>query len=129
MGSRVLVVEDNAFNMRLVEAVLTVRGHTVEGATNVQEGRERLGAARFDLVLMDVQIPGGGGETLLQEIRRDPALEQTPVIAFTALAMSGDRERLLAAGFDAYLSKPIDTRTFGPSIESVIAEGRTSTKT
>jgi two-component system cell cycle response regulator len=73
-------------------------------------------------VLLDVQIPGGGGELVLHELRALASWSTLPVIAVTALAMGGDRERLLAAGFDGYLSKPIDTRTFGSVIESFLVD-------
>lgn len=69
---------------------------------------------------MDIGLPGGGGELLLREIRQDPRLADLPVIAVTAQALPGDRERLLGAGFDGYFSKPIDTRTFGGEIEAFL---------
>ncbi len=71
-------------------------------------------------MLLDIGLPGGGGEKLLAEIRADPRLAVLPVVAVTALAMSGDRERLLRAGFDGYLSKPIDVHTFGADVESFL---------
>lgn len=120
MRARILVVEDNALNLQLVRDILEYRGHEIEFAATLPEARERLNDARPDLVLLDIQLPGGGGEKLLQEIRGTAALADLPVIAVTALAMEGDRERLLGAGFDGYLSKPIDTRTFGPSVESFL---------
>lgn len=121
MSARILVVEDNLLNLQLVRDILEYRGHDIEVATTVQEARARLRSARPDLVLLDIQLPGGGGELLLREIRASAALADLPVIAVTSQAMEGDRERLLAAGFDAYLSKPIDTRTFGPTVESFLA--------
>lgn len=116
--SRILVVEDNALNLQLVRDILEYRGHEVVSAASVPEARSRLIETRPDVVLLDIQLPGGGGETLLDEIRS--ATPDLPVIAVTALAMDGDRERLLKAGFDGYLSKPIDTRTFGPTVESFL---------
>ena len=120
MGARILVVEDHPLNLRLVRDILEYRGHAVEAATSVEAARQALSGARPDLVLLDIQLPGGGGEALLREIRGSAALAGLPVIAVTALAMEGDRERLLHAGFDGYLSKPIDTRAFGPEIESFL---------
>ena len=125
MRATLLVVEDNRLNLQLVRDILEYRGHQVEFATTVQEARDRLQSGRPDLVLLDIQLPGGGGEQLLQEIRRSAALGDLPVIAMTALAMEGDRERLLSAGFDGYLSKPIDTRTFGPTVESFLTAKET----
>jgi CheY-like chemotaxis protein len=115
---RILVVEDNALNLRLVRDILEMRGHKIDAAGDVAEARLRLRAAPLSLVLMDIQIPGGGGELLLKEIRADAALASLPVVAVTAQAMDGDRQRLLAAGFDGYLSKPIDVRTFAATVES-----------
>jgi CheY-like chemotaxis protein len=118
--ARILVVEDNPLNLRLVRDILEYRGHEVVSAGSVPEARVRLAEAAPDLVLLDIQIPGGGGELLLREIRAHPELARRPVVAVTALAMDGDRERLLAAGFDGYLSKPIDTRAFGPAVEAYL---------
>jgi two-component system cell cycle response regulator DivK len=118
---RVLVVEDNPMNLRLVQALLVHRGHVVIDAATVDQGRARLAEGRPDVVLLDIHIPGGGGVVLLEEIRKSESLASLPVIAVTASAMSGDKERLLALGFDAYLSKPIDTRSFGPEVERVAA--------
>ena len=118
--SSILVVEDNPMNRILVRDILSRRGHEVTEATNVQEGRERLATAIPDLVLLDIQIPGGGGEVLLLQIRAEPRLARVPVIAFTAYAMRGDRERFLATGFDGYISKPIDTRKFGAEVEAYV---------
>jgi two-component system cell cycle response regulator DivK len=118
---RILLVEDNSLNRRLVRDLLEYRGHEVVEAITADEARQRL-REKPDLVLMDLQIPGGSGEAVLGEIRADEQLRRLPVIAVTATAMAGDRERLLAAGFDAYLSKPIDTRTFGPVVEEFLSK-------
>lgn len=117
----ILLVEDNAKNRQLVRAILEHRGHRVREAGSVDEGRAALREELPDVVLLDIQIPGGGGESLLSEIRGEPRLAHLPVVAFTAFAMAGDRERLLRAGFDGYLSKPIDTRAFGPQVEWFLA--------
>jgi len=108
----VLVVEDNVINRRLLEDLLVYGGHEVWEAGSVPEALARLQQGVPDIALLDIQIPGGGGESLLQQIRADPRTVALKVVAVTALAMQGDRERLLAAGFDAYVSKPIDTREF-----------------
>lgn len=119
---RILLVEDNALNRRLVRDLLVYRGHEVIEATNGSEARERL-KDEPDLVLMDLQLPGESGEQILREIRSRDEHRGLPVIVVTASAMQGEKERLLAAGFDAYLSKPIDTRTFGTVVESFLVEG------
>ena len=121
---KILVVEDHPLNRKLFHALLEDRGHEIVEATNVEEARLRLAGSRPDLVLLDVIIPGGGGELVLRDIRLSPNLASLPVIAVTALAMPGDRERLLAKGFDAYISKPIDTVTFGQTVESIVRQRR-----
>jgi CheY-like chemotaxis protein len=120
MGVRILIVEDNALNMRLARIVLELRGHQIDAATTVQEAAACLQAAKPALILLDIHVPGGGGPALLRQIRNDSTLHDLPVIAVTALAMDGDRERLLQEGFDGYISKPIDTRTFGPEVETYL---------
>jgi len=125
--ARILIVEDNPLNRLLIHDLLELRGHEVIEAATVDEARDALAAMRPDLLLLDVQIPGGGGEAIIREVRKRDDLSDLPIIAVTSLAMPGDRERLLSIGFQGYLSKPIDTRTFGASIESYLkpeAEGR-----
>ena len=118
--ARILIVEDNPLNRLLIHDILELRGHEVFEAATVSEARDVLAAVRPDLLLLDVQIPGGGGEAIIREVRRRPDLHDLPIIAVTSLAMPGDRERLLSIGFHGYLSKPIDTRTFGAAIESYL---------
>ena len=120
MGARILIVEDNSLNRLLVHDILELRGHEVVEAATVDEARLALEAQRPDLLLLDVQIPGGGGEAVIREVRGRAELADLPIVAVTSLAMPGDRERLLSIGFQGYLSKPIDTRTFGPAVESYI---------
>jgi CheY-like chemotaxis protein len=121
---RVLVVEDHPLNRTLTRLILETRGHEVLEATDVSAGREHLRQQPPDLVLMDIQVSGGGGEAFMREIKRDPVLRMVPVVAVTAYAMRGDRERLLAAGFDGYIDKPIDVETFGPTVEGYVPEGQ-----
>lgn len=118
--ARILIVEDNPLNRLLVHDILELRGHHVIEAATVDEARQALDRECPDLLLLDVQIPGGGGEVLIREVRQRPELADLPIVAVTSLAMPGDRERLLNMGFQGYLSKPIDTRTFGPAIESYL---------
>jgi CheY-like chemotaxis protein len=116
---RVLVVEDNELNRRLVRDVLKRRGHLtveVETAAEAIAALDRLPLP--DVVLLDIDVPGGG-LTVASHIRQTPALDGIPVIALTALAMQGDRERFLAAGCDGYISKPIDVKTFVAEIEAI----------
>lgn len=117
---RILLVEDNPLNRRLARDLLEYRGHEVVEAVDVEQGWAAARGAPLDVALLDVQIPGGGGEVLLRRIRGAAEVAALPVVAVTAFAMEGDRERFLAMGFDGYLSKPIDTRTFVATIESFV---------
>jgi CheY-like chemotaxis protein len=125
--ARILIVEDNPLNRLLIHDILELRGHEVIEAATVDEARDALASLRPDLLVLDVQIPGGGGEAIIREVRKRDDLSEMPIVAVTSLAMPGDRERLLGIGFQGYLSKPIDTRTFGAAIESFLKsenEGR-----
>jgi CheY-like chemotaxis protein len=118
----ILVAEDNAVNRKLVTKLLEKRGHRVTG---VENGREAVaaadGKARFDLVLMDLQMPEMGGFEATESIRRSEARTgaHLPIVALTAHAMQGDRERCLAAGMDAYLPKPIDVDELLATVERI----------
>jgi CheY-like chemotaxis protein len=118
--ARILIVEDNPLNRLLIHDVLELRGHEVLEASTVAEAKAVLEVEKPDLLLLDVQIPGGGGEAVIREVRKRPDLVSLPIVAVTSLAMPGDRERLLGIGFQGYLSKPIDTRTFGAAIEAFL---------
>ncbi|HEX3905879.1 MAG TPA: response regulator [Polyangia bacterium] len=118
--ARILIVEDNALNRLLVRDLLELRGHEVLEAATVDEARRVLDSGRLDLLLLDVQIPGGGAEAVIRLARARPRFAEIPIVAVTSLAMPGDRERLLGSGFQGYLSKPIDTRTFGAIVESFL---------
>ena len=118
--ARLLVVEDDPWSQHLVREVLEMGGHSVTGADNVTQARAALAAQAHDLVLLDIHIPGGGGQLLLREIRSTHGLQGLPVIALTASAMTGDRERFLREGFTGYMSKPIEVRTFCTTIEGFL---------
>jgi two-component system cell cycle response regulator DivK len=107
-GFRVLVVEDNERNMKLFRDVLAATGHrTLEATTGA--GAVALARAHSpDLILMDIQLPDIGGVEALRRLRADEKTARVPVVALTAQAMGGDRERFLAAGFDDYLAKPVN---------------------
>jgi CheY-like chemotaxis protein len=107
----ILIVEDSPDNMKLFSTLLTLRGHTVVGAANGDGLLNVLGHTSPALVLMDIQLPGKDGFALLADIRESPH-RALRVVALTAHAMAGDRERAMAAGFDGYITKPIDIRSF-----------------
>jgi len=120
MPSRtVLVVEDNDMNMQLVEYLLEEGGYAIVKAMS---GEEALDIARGstpppDLVLMDIHLPGMDGLSVVREMKADSRIGRIPILALTAHAMRGDRDRFLEAGCDGYISKPIDVKTFLSSIE------------
>jgi two-component system cell cycle response regulator DivK len=120
---KILIVEDSPDNMRLFRTLLTMRGHEVVGLTGGDGLLETLEHDRPELVLMDIQLPGKDGFTLLAEIRASDHRDLA-VLALTAHAMSGDRERALAAGFDGYITKPIDIRAFPAQVERALAGER-----
>jgi len=107
-GERVLIVEDNEKNMKLVRDVLHATGYSTLEATTGEEAVELALSQAPALVLMDVQLAGIDGVEALERMRQNERTASIPVLALTAQAMSGDRERFLEAGFDGYLSKPVD---------------------
>lgn len=117
MSGRILIIEDNAANLALVEYLLKAAGHQTfaanDGAQGVQVARE----LRPDLVICDLQMPALNGYEVLQQLRADPLTRAIPVIAVTAFSMPGDRSKVIEAGFDGYLSKPIEPELFVRQIE------------
>jgi len=111
-GERILVVEDNAVNRRLVGFLLRSRGYEVREATSAREAFELVAGERVDLVLMDVQLPELDGLEATRRLKADAATRDIPVVAVTSYAMKGDREKALAAGCCGYITKPIDQKTF-----------------
>ena len=107
-GERVLVVEDNEKNMKLFRDVLTATGYRALEATTGGQAVELAAEHGPDLVLMDIQLPDIDGVEALSRLRADTRTASIPVLALTAQAMQGDRERFLAAGFDGYLAKPLN---------------------
>jgi CheY-like chemotaxis protein len=116
----ILLVEDNEANQLLASSVLELSGYSVEVAGDAVEAREILSRHVPDLILMDIQLPGLDGLSFVKELRAESATANIPVIALTALAMAGDRERSLAAGCNGYISKPIDTRTFASEVRKFL---------
>lgn len=119
--AHILVVEDSPDGMKLFSAVLTLSGHRVTGLADGEHLLEILASDPPDLVLMDIQLPVKDGFTLLREIRT--AGFRVTVLALTAHAMSGDMERALAAGFDGYVTKPIDVLAFPGQIQRALRSG------
>lgn len=109
---RVLVVEDNRMNMELACGILESRGLGVLRATSAAEALAILRIERPALILMDIELPGQDGLSLTRQLKSDPATRGIAIVALTAYAMRGDRERALQAGCSAYLAKPIEIREF-----------------
>ena len=118
----ILIVEDSPDNMKLFRTLLSLKGHAITGILGGEELFATLGQMTPDLVLMDIQMPGKDGYTLVGEIRESPH-RGLRVIALTANAMAGDMEKALAAGFDGYISKPIDIRQFPEQVARAL-EGK-----
>jgi two-component system, cell cycle response regulator DivK len=123
-GELILIVEDNEKNRKLVRDVLARYGYRLAEAETGEDGVRLARELRPDLILMDIQLPGIDGVTALGQIRSDPALSHTPVIAVTASAMSPDRRRIMEAGFDGYESKPISVRPFLENVRQMLDRRR-----
>jgi len=119
----ILLVEDNLINQKVVVSLLRKKGYQVEIAGNGQEALELLAAARYRLILMDVQMPVLDGLEATRRIRENPDWAALPIVAMTAHAMNGDRERCLQAGMNAYLAKPVDHKHLLKLVEQYLAEG------
>ncbi len=107
-GKPVLIVEDNPINLKLVHVLLTKEGYTVKVATDAEEALCMLKDYHPALILMDIQLPGMNGLQLTQMLKQNPQTQDIIIIALTAYAMKGDEEKLLDAGCDGYIAKPID---------------------
>jgi len=122
-GLRILIVEDNPLNLELATDILEAAGHTIssasEGRAGVQKAKEQLP----DLILMDLRLPDLEGGAALKLLREDRQTAEIPVVALTAQAMSGDEDAARAAGFDGYISKPINTRTFARTVAAYLSRG------
>jgi two-component system cell cycle response regulator len=121
--ARVLVVEDQKENLDLMAYLLQAFGHEVITAGDGAEGLEAARQERPDLMVIDIQMPLMNGLELVAAVKGDPALAPVPAVGVTAFAMVGDRDRILAAGFDGYLSKPIDPTTFVAELERFLVPG------
>ncbi len=120
---RILVVEDNELNLKLVRDVLGYAGYEVVEARTGEQGVELAAECLPDLVLMDLQLPGIDGIEALRQLRASPLTQDVPVVAVTAFAMREDQERVLRAGFDGYLVKPFGVRELPGQVRSFLPAG------
>jgi len=125
---RILVVEDNALNLKLVRDVLTVSGYEVVAAPSGEEGVTLAQTCDPDLVLMDIQLPGIDGYEALRQLRQNSQLDGVPVVAVTAFAMREDRERAAREGFDGYIGKPISVRALPSQVSEFLSNGRSDVR-
>jgi two-component system, cell cycle response regulator len=117
MSAHVLVIEDNLTNLDLITYLLRAFGYEVSSETDGLAGLEAARTGDYDLVLADILMPGLDGYELARRFKADDKLATTPLVAVSALAMTGDREKILASGFDGYIPKPIDPQKFAAQIE------------
>ena len=117
---RILVVEDNERTRYLITVIIEKMGHAALRAVTGEEGVEVAVRERPDLILMDIQLPGIDGLEATKRIRASAAAREIPIVAVTSFAMTGDRERLLAAGCNGYIEKPIDPETIMDQIASFL---------
>jgi two-component system cell cycle response regulator DivK len=110
-GEPILIVDDNPTNMKLVRVLLASEGYDVRAAADAEEALNVLKEFQPRMILMDIQLPGIDGLELTRRLKSDPATRDITIIGLTAYVMKGDKERILAAGCDGYIPKPIDTRT------------------
>jgi len=124
MMARILIIEDIKLNIELFTALLSYAGHETFVAECALPGIELAQTKSPDVILMDIQMIGMDGSQATQILRADPKTQNIPIAAVTALAMDGDREKLLSSGFDAYIPKPIDTDQFVKDVNKLIELGR-----
>jgi len=119
-GELILIVEDNEKNRKLVRDVLQVKGYQTIESETAEEGLRLAVEKNPALILMDIQLPGIDGITALKQLRADPQTQGIPVIAITASAMTHNRQKMLAEGFDGYQTKPISLKDFLEEVRKVL---------
>lgn len=120
MPSHILIIEDDPASLALMAYLLGTFGHAVLVATAGEEGLMLIMRHRPDLIICDLRLPGIDGLEVARQIKANPVLSKIPLIAVTAYAMVGDREKVLAAGFDGYIAKPLAPETFVTQIDSYL---------
>lgn len=125
---KILVIEDTPVNLELIADLLEVAGYKVIQAETAETGIEMARAEAPDLILMDVGLPGMDGLTATGILKQDQLTKDIPIIALTSHAMKDDKERIMAAGCDGYITKPIDTREFPKTVASFIGSFRNARK-
>ncbi len=121
MSDRILIVDDNATNLKLVTYLMKSKGYDVTTALDAESALQIIADQPPRLILMDLQLPGIDGLELTRRLKADPATRGIVIVAVTAYAMKGDHDRALAAGCDDYVTKPIDTRALPATIARHLA--------
>ena len=124
--ARILVIEDNPTNLQLMVYLLQAFGHTPLEAGDGETGLELIHQERPDLILCDIHLPGMDGFEVASQLKSHRTLRLIPRVAVTALAMVGDRDRILSAGFDGYITKPITPETFVSQVEAFLSDNHTA---
>lgn len=120
-GERILIVDDNATNLKLVAYLMKAHGYDVDSALDAEGAIEAIGRRRPEVILMDIQLPGIDGLELTRRLKADPRTRDIIIIAVTAYAMKGDQDKAIAVGCDDYITKPIDTRALPDTIARHLA--------
>jgi CheY-like chemotaxis protein len=120
--TKVLIAEDNAVNRELLRELLEARGYAVAEACDGQEALHMIAQTQPDIVLLDIGMPVLDGFAVMHKIRENPGFATLPVLAFTAYAMQGDREKILNSGFDGYLSKPLNAGSLAEELERLLGK-------
>jgi CheY-like chemotaxis protein len=119
---KVLIAEDNAVNRELLRELLEIRGYAVMESCNGEEALDQIAKTQPDILLLDLSMPVLDGFGTIERIRKNPSFRSLPVLAVTAYAMQGDREKILTSGFDGYLSKPINPAALQKELERVLSK-------
>lgn len=127
--AKILVIEDNPTNLQLMVYLLQAFGHTPLEAVDGETGLDLLQREAPDLILCDIHLPGTDGFGIAKQLKGHPVFSKIPLVAVTALAMVGDRDRILAAGFNGYITKPITPETFVGQVESFLPSTTHSSST
>ena len=124
MPKKILIIEDNLQNLRVVQLSLKDQGYLLLEATDGNDALKLALKERPDLIIMDIQLPGMSGIEITRKLRERPDFQQVPIVAVTAYAMRGDKEKALNLGFDAYLTKPISIRELASLVAEMLAGER-----
>ena len=128
MQQRILIVDDNYINLKLVSDVLEMEGYIIDRAKDATEALKLMAKTPPDLILMDIELPGMDGLTLTRLLKQDQSTRHIAIAALTAFAMKGDDQKAFDAGCDAFITKPIDTRQLPVQIANILERSRSIKK-